>query len=95
MKSDSPLADKANVEYAVIKETERKKYTPAQVVAVVQAEGFAKFKMHQHTKLWQSLDAKNPAKGLGVNVAGKYWHWYESWVEIVRQHCKDNRNEYQ
>lgn len=94
VKSDSPLADKANVEYAVIKETERKKYTATQVVDVIQAEGFKKFKMHQHTQLWKSADAKNPGKGFGVNVADKYWHWYESWVEFVMQHCKDNGKKY-
>jgi len=94
VKSDSPLADKANVEYAVIKETERQKYTPAQVVTLMQTEGFSQFNMHQHTQLWKSMDAKQPAKGYGVEVAGKYWHWYDRWVEVVRQHCKDNKNKY-
>jgi len=95
VKADSPLADKANVEYAVIKETEKKKYTAGQVVQLLQKEGFKKFKMHQHTELWKRLDAKNPAKGFGVNVADKFWHWYDSWIHLLKQHCNDNRSEYE
>lgn len=94
VKSDSPLAKKANTEYAVIKETEKKKYLPSQIVQMMNVEGFPKFNMHHHTTLWQSTKAKIPAKGLGVNVAGKYWHWYESWVDVVRQHCQDNKRKY-
>jgi len=94
VKSDSPLADKANAEYAIIKETEKKKYLPSQIVEIMKKEGYPRFNMHHHTLLWQSQNAKDPAKGLGVKVAGKYWHWYESWIDIVRQHCKANRNKY-
>lgn len=94
VKSDSPLAKKANTEYAVIKETEKKKHLPSQIVQMMKVEGFPKFNMYHHTTLWQSTEAKSPAKGLGANVAGKYWHWYESWVDVVRQHCKDNKRKY-
>lgn len=94
VKSDSPLASKANVAYAVIKETERKKYLPKQIVDLMKAEGYPKFGVQHHTTLWQQQDAKNPAKGLGVLVAGKSWHWYESWVDIVRQHCRENQGMY-
>ncbi len=94
VKSDSPLADKANVEYAVIKETERPKFTATQVVNVMKAEGHKGFRMHQHTTLWKAEDAKNPNKGYGVKVADKYWHWYESWVEFVREHCRTNAKEH-
>ncbi len=94
VKSDSPLAEKANTEYAVIKETEKKKFLPTQIVQMMHDEGFPHFNMHHHTSLWKNRDAKKSAKGLGVNVAGKYWHWYASWVGIVRQHCKDNSEKY-
>lgn len=94
VKADSPLATSVNREYAVIKETEKKKYLPKQIVDKLQAEGFAGFKMHHHTDLWKSKDAKNPAKGLGTLVAGKYWHWYESWLSCVRKHCQENQNIY-
>lgn len=94
VKSDSPLADAANKEYAVIKETEKKKYLPKQVVDIMKTEGYPNFSIHYHTQLWQSHDAKNHAKGFGTMVAGKVWHWYERWVEVVRKHCRDNRGRY-
>lgn len=94
VKSDSPLAEAVNKEYAVIKETEKKKYLPKQVVDLMKAEGYPTFSLHHHTQLWKSLDAQNAAKGYGVMVAGKVWHWYESWVAEVRKHCNDSKDKY-
>jgi hypothetical protein len=93
--SNSPLAEAVNKECVVIKETEKKKYLPKQIVGMMQSEGFPKFTMHHHTLLWQSLDAKNLGKGYGTLVAGKTWHWYERWVEEVREHCRENSSKYQ
>jgi hypothetical protein len=94
VKSDSPLVEAVNKEYVVIKETEKKKYLPMQIVDLMKAEGFPCFSIHSHTKLWQSQDAKNPAKGFGTMVAGKNWHWYERWVDVVRKHCRDSGGKY-
>lgn len=94
VKSDSELADEVNKQYAVIKETERPKYLPAQIIKKMRKEGFTKFSMHNHTQLWRKLDAKNPALGFGTNVAGKHWHWYERWLDEVRTHCKQNSEVY-
>src|SRR5665811_2088788 len=91
VKSDSPLAEAVNKEYAVIKETEKEKYLPKQVVDLIKAEGYPGFSVHHHTQLWQSLDAKNTAKGYGTLVAGKVWYWYERWVGVVRKHCQENK----
>lgn len=92
--SDSPLAVGINKEYAVIKETEKEKFLPKQVVELMKHEGFTKFNMHYHTKLWKEHDAKNPAKGFGALVADKQWHYYQSWVDLVRKHCTDNGHLY-
>jgi hypothetical protein len=89
VKSDSPLAEVINKEYAVIKETEKTKYLPSQIIQKMNEEGFNQFNMHRHTTFWKQLEAKNPNKNFGVLVAGKYWHWYESWMEKVREHCND------
>ena len=94
VKSDSPLAEAVNKEYAVIKETEKKKYLPKQVVDIMKAEGYAKFSVHYHTQLWQELDARKEGKGLGFLVAGKVWHWYDRWVDVVRKHCRDKKDFY-
>ncbi len=94
VKSDTTLAEKINAEYAVIKETEKRKYLPGQIVEKMQQEGFPSFNMHHHTTLWKEMDAKNPAKGFGCMVAGKHWHYYESWVNAVRSHCQSNQSQY-
>jgi hypothetical protein len=59
------------------------------------AENFAKFRLQDHTELWKSLDAKNPAKGFGK--AGVYkgsWEWFDSWLARVRAHCQENPGRY-
>ena len=94
VKGDSAFAEGVNKEYAVIKETEKKKYLPKQVVDLMKAEGYPGFSIHYHTQLWQSLDAKNAAKGYGTLVAGKAWHWYKRWVDVVREYCHEYRDKY-
>lgn len=91
--SDSKQEKSINEEYAVIKETEKEKYLPGQIVKMMKEEGFSKFSMHNHTQLWKELDAKNLKKNYGVSVAGK-WHWYESWINEVRRYCEKNREDY-
>ena len=91
---DSPLASEANKVYAAIKETERPKHLPGEIVDIMKQEGFIEFTMNKHTDLWKSLDARNPGKGYGVLVAGKTWYWYERWIEVVRNHCKENAKNY-
>jgi len=92
VKTDSPLAKSINKEYALIKEIEKPKYLPKQIVELLKKEGFMNFSMHNHTQLWKQNDAKNPAKGFGTLVAGKHWHYYENWLEFLRKHCKDNES---
>ncbi len=89
VKADSEVAKTANATYTVIRETERPKWLPSQIVAKVKAEGFPRFGIKQHTDLWRSRDAKNAAKGYGVQVA-KTWYWYDTWAAEVRKHCSEN-----
>lgn len=93
VKADSELAKSINATYTVIRETERPKWLPSQIVGKVKADGFPKFGMAQHTDFWKSCDAKNPANGYGVQVA-KTWYWYDSWLMAVRKHCTDNSGAY-
>lgn len=94
VKRDSSLAEVINKEYAVIKETEKRKYLPQQVVDMIRREGYPNFLVHHHTELWKSLQAKHHTKGYGAMVAGKTWHWYESWISVVRKHCQENKKKY-
>ena len=93
VKSDTELAKSINKQYWVLKEVEKPKFLPSQIVDRMRKEGFVKFNMHHHTQLWKKMDGKNPSKGYGVLIA-KTWYWYERWLEIVRQHCKSNSNKY-
>jgi hypothetical protein len=95
VKSDSALAEKVNADYVIMKETEKKKYLPKQVVEMVQNAGFSKFKIYDHTQLWKQKDAQNPSKGYGSMVAGEKWHWYQRWIDEVIKHCESSGEKYQ
>jgi len=92
--ADSPLAKTIDQNYWVLKEVERKKYLPSHIVKIMKGEGYPCFGMNYHTKLWKKLDAKNPGKGYGVEVVPGEWRWYDRWVEVVRQHCKEKAEFY-
>jgi len=94
VKADSEIAKTANAAYAVIRETERPKWLPSQIVSKMKAEGFPWFGMKQHTDLWKSCDAKNSSKAYGVQIA-KTWYWYDAWLVEVRKHCKESSGAYQ
>jgi hypothetical protein len=93
VKSDSEIAKSVNAAYAVIRETERPKMLPSEIVRMMKSEGFRGFAMHHHTDLWKSLDARSQSKGFGVQVS-KVWYWYEPWLKEVRKHCAENKAKY-
>ncbi len=95
VKEGTELAASVNKSYAFIKETEKKKYLPKQIVTLMNKEGFLRFSIVDHTRLWQNMDAKNPIRNFGTIVAGKSWHWYENWVAVVRKHCQEHKNWYE
>jgi hypothetical protein len=70
----------------LVKETERRKFKPKDIVALMRGEGHRAFSIHAHQLLWQAEDAKNPAKGFGVELRPGDWWWYEKWVDHVRSH---------
>lgn len=90
---NSDLAKDANKKYAVIKEIEKKKYLPKQVVNLMQTSGYPKFTMHHHTIFWKSENVKNAGSGMGAFVA-ETWHWYDEWIVKVKEHCAKNASKY-
>ena len=76
-----------------LKEVERTKHLPGEIVQLMHEEGYTGFNMHHHTQLWKKRDARNPGKGYGTRVANT-WYWYDLWVDEVRNHCAANRNSY-
>lgn len=93
VKADSEIAKTANAEYAVIRETERQKWLPSEIVLLMRTEGFPRFGMGHHTRLWKHHDAKNTSKGYGIRIA-KTWYWYDSWLTVVRGRCTENTEVY-
>jgi hypothetical protein len=90
----SPAAQGIAKEYWVVKHEEKKKYRPHEVVEAVQKAGFNKFRVQrEHLDMWKTEDAKNPAKGLGADVAGT-WLWYQAWVDRCIQLCKEAGEKY-
>jgi hypothetical protein len=89
VKADSEIAKTANAAYAMIRDTERPKWLPSQIVAKVKAEGFTRFGMSHHTDLWKACDAKNNSKACGVQIA-KTWYWYDVWFKKVLDYCDRN-----
>jgi hypothetical protein len=90
--ANSPEAQGLNREYVVIKDRERPKLLPNQVIAHMKAKGYPNFNMHHHTVAWKEVDGKNPVKGFGVQVA-QTWYWYETWLGEVEKYCKQHRDE--
>jgi hypothetical protein len=88
-------AEAAEINRVLLKEVDKPKFRPGQIVDLMRAEGYPRFTMSKHTELWQSLDAKNPAKGFGTMILGGQWVWYETWVNRVRAHCQENADRYQ
>ena len=93
LRPDSEIAQTINRDYVALREVERPKFLPGQIVRMMQDEGYPRFSMHWHTEAWRSSDAKNPGRGWGVAVAGA-WYWYSSWIEVVRAHCEEHAGRY-
>jgi Protein of unknown function (DUF3644) len=86
VKPGDPGAEGIEPERWLMKDTEKPKHRAKAVIALARAAGHDFFGPYQHTQLWRRLDAKNPARGYGVDVEGE-WFWYDSWVAEVLRQC--------
>lgn len=90
----SDLAKAIDKEYWVKKEVEKPKFRAKDVVTEVRKAGFKQFRVFQeHVEMWKAEDAKNPAKGYGVDVQGS-WFWYQSWIDRCIELCKAAGDKY-
>ena len=83
----SDLAKAIDKEYWVKKEVEKPKYLPSDVIRKVKEAGYSKYRMHEHTQMWKSEDARNPGKGYGTKVRNS-WYWYENWINRCIELCQ-------
>ena len=80
--------------HVLLKEVDKPRFTAGDIVKLMHKEGYLKFTLYNHTKLWQSLNAKNED---GFGAVGPYpgiWLWFEPWVTRVRAHCEENSAKY-
>lgn len=91
---NSELAKTIDKQYWIKKEVERQKYRPSTVVEEVRKAGFTKFRVQrEHVDMWKAEDAKNIAKGFGVEVEGA-WYWYDSWIKRCIELCTNEGDRY-
>jgi hypothetical protein len=91
---NSEAAKAIDKAYWVKKEVEREKFRAKDVVAAVQSAGFPHFRVQaEHLRMWKAEDAKNPAKGYGVDVQGT-WYWYQRWIDRCIELCRANPDQY-
>lgn len=84
---DSDLAKTIEREHWALKEVERPKFRPTDVVERVRAAGFPGFGLQRHIEIWKRLDGKDAALGYGVQIAG-VWYWYARWIDRVLEECQ-------
>ncbi len=89
IKEGSEEAEKINADHVLIKEREKKKLLPNEIVEMMKTKGYASFNMYHFVKCWHSKNAKRD-NTYGTLVANKNWYWYENFIPIVEQYCIDN-----
>jgi hypothetical protein len=90
---NSEIGEELNRQYWAMKAVEKSKHLPKSIVDRMRSKGFTRFSIHHHTVLWKEHRAKDRGKGYGIKIEGK-WYWYDTWLQIVEQHCEENRELY-
>lgn len=93
IKSDDASANGVRANYTILRETEKRKFLPSEIVSIIKGDGYDKFTINKHTELWKFLDAKNQKFSYGVQIS-KTWYWYESWLNKVREYCRENADKF-
>ena len=61
---DSDLGKAINDKHqqVMLKEVERPKHLPSEIVKLMNEEGYTRFNMHHHTQFWKKMDGRNSGK---------------------------------
>ena len=89
-----PGTEKGDHVRLALKEVERQKLKPSQIVALMKNEGFPHFSTHHHTQFWKAVDAKAVGKSFGVQLDDGAWYWYPAWVDQVRTYVQSNAKQF-
>lgn len=91
----SASEDAKAINEVFLKEVNKRRHIAREVINTAKKKGFSKFGISDHTALWQTLEAKDAAKGYGCE--GDYkgtWVWFDSWIVRVLEHCAENNEKY-
>ena len=77
-------AEGQEIARVLVKESERKKYKPRDIIDLMRREGHRGFNQHAHQQLWKAADAKKPVHQFGVELRPGDWWWYDKWLDYVR-----------
>lgn len=77
-------AEAQEINRILVKESEKKKYKPYDIIRLMRSEGHLTFNQYAHQQLWKQADAKNPVHRFGVELRPGDWWWYDKWVDHVR-----------
>lgn len=88
IREGSEEVEKINAEHVLIKEREKKKLLPNDIVQMMKDKGYGKMNMFHFVQCWKEKDARRD-NTYGVRVA-KTWYWYENFIPVVEQYCQKN-----
>lgn len=89
-----PGTEKGDHVRLALKEVEKPKLKPGQIVALIRNEGYPRFNVRHHTQLWQAMDAKAVGKAFGITLPDGSWYWYPAWVDQVRVYVRANAEQF-
>jgi hypothetical protein len=77
-------AEGREIARVLVKDSERKKYKPKDIIDILRREGHRRFNQHAHQLLWKAADGKNPIHQFGVELRPGDWWWYDKWLDHIR-----------
>lgn len=83
----STAAKEMNVNYTLIKETEKKKYLGKEIVAMMHERGYIWFSISDMTYYWKNI-LKSRDK-YGIYITKSQWMWYENWIPVIEKYCEE------
>ena len=86
LKSGTEGSEQLNKAYAVIKETEKKKYRAKDVVQIMHDKGYTWFNTSMMTDYWKNTLGSR--ENYGILLSNNQWFWYENWIPVIEAHCR-------
>jgi hypothetical protein len=90
VKPGTEMEKQLNHEVVMIKEREKTKHLPGEIVEIMKKKGYGKMNMYHFAQVWRGKYKKEPNSLFGCWVAGKNWYWYDCFIPIVEKYCKEH-----